>query len=558
MKRPVQESNDKISARPAQIHQRDRLSKVWLIPLLALAISCWMVADTYLNKGPEVVITFSDAEGLEAGKTRVKTLNVDIGYVDKVLLNEQRDGVVIHAVLDAQVKEMLKSNAQFWVVKPRIGSGGISGLSTLTSGSYIEFVAGDSDDSSLSFDGLEQAPITAQGIAGIRLNLISEQGDSLSIGEPVLYRGFEVGRVERSDFDIAKRQVQYQLFIRSPYSELLTQNTYFWNSSGVDFSANAQGINVNVGSLESIIRGGVTFDVPTDLPLGGAIEHDKLHVLYPDKNSVYEQRQYLSQEFTILFEDSVRGLQEGAPVEYRGIRLGTVKKVISVLNPSDSEQVAERRIPVIISIEPARIGLSNDQASLDKIAQLLTQWTSQGLKASLKSASLLTGSLFVDLDYYEIKSADIILTQFNGVDVIPSVSGSLAQIEQKVFAILDKFEQMPINITIDSINTMLGNANSTMEELNQAITQVKVLLSQSQTQGIPSHINATLDQLSDTLKGFNQQAPVYNELEQTLIDFQLLMREAQPFIKELNNKPNSLIFESKAGLDPQPKGKSND
>ncbi len=557
MKSLVQENNNQVSAQPPQINNHNKVSKVWLIPLLALAIGSWMVLDTYLNKGPEIVITFSNAEGLEAGKTRVKTLNVDIGYVDKVRLNEQHDGVVVHAVLDAQVRDMLKTNAQFWVVKPRIGSGGISGLSTLTSGSYIEFVAGDNGQSAQEFTGLEQAPITAQGVPGIRISLVSEQGDSLSIGEPVLYRGFEVGRVESSDFDIAKREVHYQIFVRSPYSELLTENTYFWNSSGVDFSANAQGINVNVGSLESIIRGGVAFDVPTDLPLGGSISSEKQHILYPDKSSVYEQRQYVAKDFTILFEDSVRGLQVGAPVEYRGIRLGTVKEVISVLNSQNTE-VTERRIPVIISIEPARVGLSNEPASLEQISTLITQWTSQGLKASLKSGSLLTGSLFVDLDYYEDKLATNTTTQSNGFDVIPSVSGSLAQIEQKVFSILDKFEQMPINITIDSINQMLANANSTMEELNQAVAQVKVLLSQSHTQAIPQHINETLDQLSETLKGFNQQAPVYNELEQTLIDFQLLMREAQPFIKELNNKPNSLIFESKAGLDQQPKGKSND
>jgi len=554
----VQETNQSITSQPSDISPHNKVSKVWLIPMLALVISCWMVADTYLNKGPEVVISFANAEGLEAGKTRVKTLNVDIGYVSRVQLNESRDGVVVHATLDKQVSEMLTENAQFWVVKPKIGSGGISGLGTLTSGSYIEFVTGDSARASLVFQGLEEAPITAKGIAGVRLNLVSEQGDSLNIGEPVLYRGFEVGRVERSDFNIAKREVHYQIFVRSPYSELLTENTYFWNSSGIDFSANAQGINVNVGSIESIIRGGVAFDVPIDLPLGDAIRDDKLHTLYPDKNSVYEQRQYASKEFTVLFEDSVRGLQQGAPVEYRGIRVGTVKNIVSVLGAQDGDDATQRRIPVVISIEPARIGLTNEQASLDRISHLLEKWTKQGLKASLKSGSLLTGSLFVDLDYYDVTVAHVGLKRFNGEDVIPSVSGSLAQIEQKVFAILDKFEQMPINITIDSINTMLDSANTTMTELNQAIGQVKKLLSQSQTQAIPTHLNQALEELSNTLKGFNQQAPVYNELEQTLVDFQQLMREAQPFIKELNNKPNSLIFESKVEMDIEPKGKSNE
>ena len=540
----------------ADIKSHNRISKVWLIPFVAFAMSAWMVLDTYYNSGPDIVITFDNAKGLKAGKTRIKTRNVDVGYVDQVLLNDDKSGVIVHVKLDKQVEDLLHDNADFWVVSPKIGRGGISGLSTITSGAYIEFVAGDSHIMSTQFVGLEHEPITAKGVAGVRVNLVSDKGDSLSIGEPVMYRGFEVGRVESSRFNIAKRQVHYQIFVKSPYSELLTENTYFWNSSGVDFSATAEGVKINVGSLESIISGGITFDVPTDLPLGGSIDIDENHILYPDKNSVYEQRQYHSHEFIVLFKDSVRGLNAGAPVAYRGIRLGTVVQVVSTLALVNEFDAGERRIPVKIKIEPARFGMPDTEQSAQAIEKYVDRWVEQGLKASLKSGSLLTGKLFVDLNYYDVAKRITASGKFHGVQIIPSVEGSLAQIEQKVFAILDKFEKMPINVTIDSINKMLSSADASINQLNGAVAQVKELLSSQQTQDIPDNINKTLSELSKTLASYNQQGPMYSELQRSMVQFQQLMREIEPLIKGLNNKPNALIFKSQAASDPEPKGTS--
>lgn len=535
----------------AKIKSHNRISTIWFIPLVALAIAAWMIIDGYVNRGPQITITFATAEGLEAGKTRVKTLNVDVGYVTKVMLHN--DGVIAHVKLDKQVAHLLTDVSHFWIVKPRIGNGGITGLSTLASGSYIEFVPSVGDVAvSNEFIGLEQEPITAVGVPGLRLNLVSDKGDSLSIGEPVFYRGFEVGKVEQSTFDIKNREVHYQIFVKSPYSELLTSNTYFWNSSGIDFKADTQGIKVNVGSLESIISGGVTFDVPTDLPLGDDIDTGKKHILYPDKDSVYERRQYKSKELIVLFEDSIRGLNIGAPVEYRGIRIGTVANIDNSLTIHSTS--IEQRIPVLIKLEPARLGFPDDNASIEEVSRFFDSSIKQGLRATLKSGSLLTGSLFVDLDYYAIESDSTLNAKYNGKPVIPSMSGSLAQIEEKVFAILDKFSTMPIDVTIGNINTMLSSANKTIIGLNDAVSEVKGLISNQQTQAIPESINDTLNKLSTTLDSYNQQAPVYTEIEESLNQFQQLMREIQPLVKELNNKPNSLIFKGQNTNDPEPKG----
>jgi len=541
----------------AKISDHYRISKVWLIPLIALAIGIWMVADNHFNRGPLVTIEFADAEGLEAGKTRVKTLNVDMGVVTSVRLNPNRDGVVVEARLNPQSQSLLNNQSLFWVVKPRIGSGGISGLSTLMSGSYIEFVPGTGTEYTERYAGLAQEPVTPLGVPGIRVALEGVKGKSLSVGDPVTYRGFEVGRIEQSDFDIEKRIVNYQVFIRAPYSSLVTENTYFWNSSGVSVEASTSGVKVNLSSLESLISGGVTFDVPDDLPLGQSVEAGKVFYLYPDKSSVYEQRNYQFKEFVVLFEDSVRGLSAGAPVEYRGIRIGTVVRVSLALNQQSSIDNTERRIPVLIRLEPARIGLANDTKSVEAMSGQVDHWIGQGLKASLKTASLIMGSLFVDFDFYPVDKQSV-LGQYDSQSVIPSISGSLAQIEQKVFAILDKFEQLPIDITIDKINTMLSSTNVTMIELEHTIKALKTLLASEQTQALPETVNSTLKQLGIVLEGYSEDSPIYSEMGQTMEQLQLFLREVAPLVKSLSNQPNALIFEAQADADPEPKGRNNE
>lgn len=541
----------------AEISTKNRISKVWLIPLVALCIGVWMVTDNYYNRGPLITIEFADAEGLVAGKTRVKTLNVDIGVVNSVRLNEQRDGVLVVARLEPDTSSLLNSNSLFWVVKPRIGSGGVSGLGTLMSGSYIEFVPGKGQETTDHYIGLEQEPVTPLGVPGIRVSLEGSKGKSLTVGDPVTYRGFEVGRIETSDFDVTRRIVNYQVFIRAPYSNLVTDNTYFWNSSGVGFEASTEGVKVNLGSIESLISGGVTFDVPDDLPLGESIKGSRIFNLYPDKSSVYEQRQYRFREFVVLFKDSVRGLSVGAPIEYRGIRIGTVTNISLSLGNNNSIDSKERRIPVIMRIEPARIGMVNDDKSVNAMVLQMDNWITQGLKATLKTGSLLTGSLFIDLDFYPVDEFSV-AGVFDTRTVIPSVSGSLAQIEQKVFAILDKFEQLPIDVTIENINDMIHGAGVTMLELEQTIKEVKTLLANDETQAIPATINQTLQRLETTLGGYGEKSPMYGELGETMSQLQLFLREVQPLIKELNNKPNALIFENQAEQDPEPKGRNHE
>jgi paraquat-inducible protein B len=222
------------------VNSGNRFSTIWIIPIVALVAGIWMVVHTYLTEGPTISISFQSAEGLEAGKTKVKILNVDIGLIESVILNENVDGVITTVKLNAEARPLLREDTQFWVVRARVGAGGISGLGTILSGAYIELSPGTGKEGQRNFVGLEAPPSTPLDAPGLRVSLYSDHAGSVSRGDSVLYRGYKVGRVESTEFDVDKQQVNYELFIDSPFHEFVHSTTRFWNVSGISLSASVE------------------------------------------------------------------------------------------------------------------------------------------------------------------------------------------------------------------------------------------------------------------------------------------------------------------------------
>ena len=243
------------AAEPEQL----KISPIWIVPLLALLQGLWMLYDYLSSQGPVISIAFETAEGLEAGKTRIKPRSVEVGTVDSVTLNKTMNGVIVTARLNSDTGALLTEDARFWVVRPRIGNSGVSGLGTLLSGAYIELAPGRGKKGRRKFTGLEDIPLTATGTPGLAVTLFGEGRQALSVADPVLYRGFKVGQVEGVQFDTEARLAKYRLFINAPYDSLISANTHFWNISGIELEANAEGVNISAGSLESFLSGGVTF-----------------------------------------------------------------------------------------------------------------------------------------------------------------------------------------------------------------------------------------------------------------------------------------------------------
>ncbi|WP_110665476.1 intermembrane transport protein PqiB [Salinicola halophilus] len=550
------DSSNNRSMQRAKRLSRSRLSPIWIVPLLAALIGAWMVWDNFSSRGPLIHLNMDSAEGIEAGKTLIKTRNVEVGHVEAVRLSDDLSHTVVTARMASDAERMLNEDSRFWVVKPRIGREGISGLNTVLSGAYIQLAPGSAEAFQETFDVLEQPPVAPPDAPGLRINLVSQVGNSLSAGDPVTYQGYTVGRVESTEFDPEDKEMRHRIFIQAPYDTLVSDTTRFWSSSGIDLQLNSEGVNVNLDSFETLISGGVTFGVPEDISPGKPAKQNTTYTLYNNEESAREGTydQYI--EYVLLVDDTVRGLSRGAPVEYRGVRLGTVVAVPWHFTAPQPDTLTQFAIPVLIRIEPQRLESGanvddnvNDEDVHDRFERMFKEY---GLRATLKAGNLLTGALFVDLNFNEEVEPYEAL-QFDGKNVFPTISGGFAQIEQKVSSLLDKLNGLEVEPILTGLNDTLQTSQQTLEQVREISESINSLVSDPATQSLPGSVNDTLEELQRTLNGFSSGSSGYRQLNDTLEQLETLMRDLQPVARTLSEKPNALIFDREVQTDPMPR-----
>lgn len=513
------------------VQKRARISRIWFVPILAAFIGAGMLFHQWQNQGISIEVSFETAEGLEAGKTRVKYRSVDIGVVKSISFNQDQSKILVSITVDKNMQSLLASDALFWVVRPRVGSGGVTGFGTLVSGAYIEISPGISEQKGTQYLGLEAPPVTSPSTPGIQLSLASVGGKPLRVGNPVMYRGFQVGRVEKIEFDTATRAARYDVFIDAPYDALVTTNTYFWNVGGASLSTTASGVSVNIASVETLLSGGLEFDVPEGVSLGERVDNGHNFKLFDSAESVSEGRQYRSLEYLVLVAGSVGGLNKGAPVEFRGIRIGTVERAKLTFEglTQDAGKSQALRVPVLIKIEPERVMLDGE-LTLEEFKGRVDNWILNGLTARIETANFLTGGLKVSMNTTG-KQLDA-LEVVSGVTVIPSEASGVANITEKLESILTTVDQLPIETTLVRMNKALATADQTLISLERTLSEAEV-----------------------TLQSVRPQAGLYESMQATLLEFERTLDRVQPLLQEIGNQPNSLIFGGKKPLDKEPKAK---
>lgn len=540
-----------INQETARIENIKRWSPVWIVPVVTLLIGAWILFYHFSHQGPEVTLVTSDAEGIVPGKTAIKSRSVDIGMVESAELSPDLRHVEIKARLNTGMEKMLHQDSVFWTVKPQIGREGITGLGTLLSGSYIELQPGTHGEQPEQYQLLDSPPLAGPDAKGIRVILDSAKAGQLNPGDPVLFRGFRVGSVETSKFDTAKRMMSYQLFIQAPYDRLVTTNVRFWKDSGIAVDMSASGMRVEMGSLTTLFSGGVSFEVPEGSPLGEPAANKADYHLFDDQRSIQESMYTQHTDFLMFFNESIRGLEAGAPVEFRGIRLGTVEKVPYVIPGRFDTLNNDYRIPVLVRIEPGRFASS--VGNNFNIEQHLQEGRLHGLRASLKTANLITGSLYVDLDFYNN------VPQFTGPDsvagyeIIPTVVGGLNQMQQKVMAILDKVEKLPLAPMLNEATGTLKESQKTLKNLQTTLDNLNKITGSPAMKTLPADMQQTLRDLNRSLKGLQPGSPAYNKLVGDMQRLDQVLQQLQPVLKTLNNKSNALVFEAKPARDPEPK-----
>ncbi|MFP1748353.1 intermembrane transport protein PqiB [Lonsdalea quercina] len=536
----------------AEIESLKRWSPVWIVPIVTLLIGAWILFYHFSHQGPEITLTAQTADGIEAGKTPIKSRSVNVGVVESVVLSKDLHQVEIKARLNNDMDHLLSTDSVFWVVKAQVGREGISGLGTLLSGSFIQLQPGSNKDESRDFKLLDSPPLASPDAKGVRVSLTSERAGQLNAGDPVLFRGYRVGSVETSHFDPAERKMSYQLFINAPYNSLVTSNVRFWKDSGVALDLSAQGMRVEMGSLATLLNGGVSFDVPSGWELGDPAKEHAEYRLYDSQRSIQDTLYTRFKEYLVFFDESVRGLQPGAPVEFRGIRLGTVSQVPFFPHEIKQSLTNDYRIPVMIRIEPDRLQAHVwDQLNLE---QEIKEAPALGLRASMKTANILTGALYIDLDFYpQLKGRPVSMVKVDGYEVLPTVSGGLSQIQQKLMTVLDKVNGLPLTPMVSQATQTLAESQATLRELQKTLASLNQITGNKTMQELPQDMQRTLRELNRSMQGFQPGSPAYNKMVNDMQRLDQVLRELQPLLRTLNGKSNALVFEASGGQDPQPK-----
>ncbi|OCG48023.1 hypothetical protein A9G35_02705 [Gilliamella sp. Choc5-1] len=535
----------------AKITKIRAISAIWIIPIVTAIVGLWIIYSHFADRGTSFTLLAKDASGIVAGKTTIKNRSVDVGIVDEVTLSDDYKQVVIKGRIYNDMDPLLKNDSIFWVVKPEIGRDGVTGLGTILSGVYIELVAGNDTHSfqNKPFMLSDTPPLSDPSIKGIRLNLESEQNGVIPRGASVMFHGYRVGNVETSEFDVQARKMRYQVFITKPYDVLVTQNVRFWKEGGVNLTLSPQGANLDVPSLDVLMSGGISFDLPEGSKLGAPAEQNAVYKLYADKKSIKDSQYTEYKEFLVMLSDSISGLSEGVPVEYHGIRLGTVSKVpFYTAEMLEKSSILNKKVPILIRIEPERLSELVDE-KVD-IAELIIKEQENGLRASLKTSNMFTGAMYIDLDFYpDLKNEyDPKMAKQFGYNTIEATSTGIAQIQAKIMQLLDNFNNLPLNNTLSQFNQSLASSERLMKSLNR-------IMASKEMQNIPKDLQKTLRSLNETMKELQPGSELNNQMKESLQKVQQMMDELTPLLNTLNDKSNALIFSAPAKKDQEPKAK---
>ncbi len=429
----------------AEVRKRRGISMVWLVPLVALLIGAFLAYKAYTSQGPTITISFETAEGLEAGKTKLRYLDVVIGTVNDVSIAPDLKRIVVTAEMVPGAAAYLREGTKFWIVKPRIGVGGVSGLGTLLSGAYIGLAPGEGANAR-DFVGLEEPPPISANVPGRQFVLTAGTLGSVSAGTPIYYRGIDIGQVLGYKLNQSARALDIDVFIKQPYDALIRTNSRFWNTSGISVSAGGGGIDVQIASLQSLLIGGIECDTPYGTTRGAVADAGTRFELFASEQAV-AQAQYTDKiPYLVYFDGSVRGLHPGAPVEFRGLRIGSVTGVNLEIN-ADENRI---RIPVTIEIEPQRLSAFNELRASTGEYTVMTELVQKGLRAQLQTANLLTGDLFVDLTF-ATNAPPAELDRSGPIPIIPSVPATLEALQASATAILNKIANLPLEQLVGSL-----------------------------------------------------------------------------------------------------------
>ena len=489
---------------------------IWIIPIVAILVGLGLMYKAVIDHGPTITVAFKSGDGLIAGKTNAKYKEVDIGLVKTVILSEDHQQVLATIELNKDASAFSNKDTRFWIVRPRITASGVTGLSTLLDGPFIAADIGKSTEKIDSFVALEVPPILTGGTPGREFVLRAPTLGSHNIGTPVYFRRLNVGQVVAYDLDKDGKNVSIRVFIDAPYDQYVTNNTRFWNASGIDVSLNSDGIQVHTESLVAVVAGGIAFEAPLTsqdisdrlvnhpnqtnasdtkqaaTPLTERAQPDAIFSLFPTRIVAMKQPDARIERFVINFKQSVRGLSIGAPVEFRGVNMGEVVSIETAMDPRTYEIVQ----PVEIFLYPDRLHVRSLKSGKllpppeNELSRLKTL-ISKGFRAQLRTGSYLTGQQYIGLDFFP-GSPKYTLDVSKYPLEIPAIPGAFEDIEKTMADVIKNTDKLVKKLddqilpefdkTLKNINAITAgdsplqtDMRDSLRELTKAASSIKTL-----------------------------------------------------------------------------------
>jgi len=520
---------------PKVVRRRDWMpSLIWLIPIVAALVGITLVARILMQRGPEIVLTFKTAEGLEAGKTAVKYKDVQIGMVQSLRLARDRSHVRVTVQLTKEADGFTASDTRYWVVRPRLDTSGISGLSTLLSGAYIGADAGVSEDSSSEFTGLEVPPIVTRDASGQQYLLRAADIGSLDVGSPVYFRRIKVGQVAAYELDGDGRGVTLRIFVNAPYDKFVGVNTRFWHASGIDMSLSASGVKLRTQSLATILLGGIAFQAP-ESEMGPVAKENTEYALAEDETIAMKAPDGPSQTMLMYFNQSLRGLSPGAAVDFRGVVIGEVKSIGVEFDRAEREF----RMPVLVQVYPDRLRRRAGEMPAESRftqEQRLQFLIGKGLRAQLRNGNLLTGQMYIALDFFP-KEPTLKVDVSKSPIELPTVSGSLEDLQSQVQEIAAKVNKIPFEELGKDMRVSLATLNKTLSGAEQLAKTLNNDVSPEITAALKD-VRKTVDSANKTL---SEDSPLQQDVRQTLQELTRAAGSVRVLTDYLERHPESLL-----------------
>ncbi len=542
----------------AQIHGKRSFQWIWLIPIIAALIGAYLAWQAISREGPRITLQFRTGDGLTAGQTKVKHKAVDLGTVRSIRLSPDMSHVNVRVDMTRDATAVLTDHARFWVVRPRLTTTSISGLDTLVSGSFIELDPGQTrGKSETNFVGLEEPPAVRSDEPGHTFDLTADRIGSLSSGSPIFYRDITVGEVLGYDLGPNGRGVTLHTFIRAPFDGYVRQNTHFWNASGVAFTLGAQGVHIQLESLQAVLAGGVAFDVPKDSAETPLATPGAKYTLYADEASADAAGYRQQIPFVTYFEGSVRGLAVGSPVELYGIQIGDVTGVRLQFDPHGNST----RVEVKLQVQPERI-LDMDQIDQSKPIDVARTLVARGLRLQLRTANYLTGQMVLAMDYFPNDKPPDVTMQGDAI-LLPSTNGGLDSITTNLSDIAAKLGKLPLDEIAKNLNDTLRGVSQLANgpELKQALQGLSGTMSSAQdlirkvdsgatpllkrlpeiAQGLQAAVDHASRLISSADSGYGEKSDFKRDLQRLLVQAGDTARSVRLLADYLDQHPEALV-----------------